>query len=161
MLTLVSQAAVFTMLYSDSLARFVFEGDENFSVAHLPNVGESGFNIAASLAILAVPSIFSGYLFKDFFIGFGSFVFADSMFLLPNAAHFFESDFLFATWRVAPVITSFFINFLVIFGFDFLYKFSPIFNVVFAAARQTFGGVIQLIVDFFTLNWFYDACLNF
>lgn len=97
MLTLISQAAVFTMLYSDSLARFVFEGDENFSVAYLPNVGESGFRIAFSLAILAIPSVFSGYLFKDFFIGFGSFAFSDSIFLTPNAAHFFESDYLFAT----------------------------------------------------------------
>jgi hypothetical protein len=42
MLTLVSQAAIFTMLYSDSLARFVFDGDENFSVAHLSGLGESG-----------------------------------------------------------------------------------------------------------------------
>ena len=97
MMTLVSQAAVFTMLYSDSLARFVFEGDENFSVAYLSNVGESGFKMSVSLAILAVPSIFSGYLFKDFFIGFGSFAFADSIFLSPNASHFFESDYLFAT----------------------------------------------------------------
>ena len=97
MLTLVSQAAIFTMLYSDSLARFVFEGDENFSVAYLANVGESGFKIVFSLAVLAIPSMFSGYVFKDFFIGFGSFIFADSIFLSPNAAHFFESDFLFAT----------------------------------------------------------------
>lgn len=97
MMTLISQAALFTMLYSDSLARFVFDGDENFSVSNLPSVGESGAKIVSSLAILAVPSIFSGFFFKDFFIGFGSFIFADSMYLNPLAAHFFESDFLFAT----------------------------------------------------------------
>jgi len=87
---------MFTMLYSDGLARFVFDGDENFSVAHLPGVGESGFKIVFSLAALAVPSIFTGFLLKDFFIGFGSSAFADSIFLLPLNAHFFESDFLLA-----------------------------------------------------------------
>lgn len=97
MMTLISQAALFTMLYSDSLARFVFDGDENFSVSTLPLIGESGAKIVSSLAILAVPSIFSGFFFKDFFIGFGSFIFADSMYLNPLAAHFFESDFLLAT----------------------------------------------------------------
>lgn len=129
MMTLISQAALFTMLYSDSLARFVFDGDENFSVSNLPNVGESGVKIVTSLAVLAVPSIFSGFLFKDFFIGFGSFVFADSMFLDPLAAHFFESDFLFASWRILPVLTSFFTIFLVIFGFDFLFRFNVFFKV--------------------------------
>jgi len=94
MLTLISQAAVFTMLYSDSLARFVFDGDENFSSAYLPNVGESGWKIVTSLAILAIPSMFSGFLFKDFFIGFGGSAFADSIILLPNNSHFFESEFL-------------------------------------------------------------------
>ena len=136
MLTLVSQAAVFTMLYSDSLARFVFEGDENFSGAHLGGVGESGYKIVLSLSILAIPSMFSGYLFKDFFIGFGAFSFADSIFLLPTAAHFFESDYLFATWRIAPVVTSFFINFL---------ELSSI-------LKKGAGGFVQLVVDFFTLN---------
>ena len=94
MLTLVSHAAVFTMLYSDSLARFVFEGDENFPTSYLPNVGESSYCIVISLAVLAVPSMFSGYIFKDLFIGFGSFTFSDSILLSPNSAHFFESDFL-------------------------------------------------------------------
>lgn len=42
MFTLISQAATFTMLYSDSLARFAFDGDENFSASNLPAVGESG-----------------------------------------------------------------------------------------------------------------------
>lgn len=94
MMTLVSQAAIFTMLYSDSLARFVFDGDENFSNAYLSGAGESGVKIVLSLAILAIPSLFSGYFFKDFFVGFGSFVFSDSMLLSPKAAHFFESDYL-------------------------------------------------------------------
>lgn len=161
MMTLVSQAAIFTMLYSDSLARFVFEGDENFSVAYLPNVGESGFKITVSLALLAFPSMFSGYLFKDFFLGFGSFSFADTMFLAPHTAHFFESDYLFATWRITPVITSFFLNFLVVFGFDFLIRFKSTFISFSAAFLKPLAGLLQLVVDFFALNWFYDACLNY
>ena len=160
-LTLVSQAAIFTMLYSDSLARFVFEGDENFSTAHLLQVGESGFKIVFSLAVLAVPSMFSGYFFKDFFIGFGSFVFADSMFVNPNAAHFFESDYLFATWRIMPVVTSFFLSFLVICGFDFLYSLILPCRSLLLNFLNLVRGLLFIVLDFFALNWFYDACLNF
>lgn len=120
MLVLVSQAAIFTMLYSDSLARFVFDGDENFATPNLNMVGESGIKIVITLATLALPSILSGYVFKDFFIGFGAFTFSDSIFLSINSSHFFESDYLSAVWRVLPIITSFFLIFLVIFGFDFL-----------------------------------------
>lgn len=152
MLTLVSQAAVFTMLYSDSLARFVFDGDENFSSSNLTGVGESGIKIVISLAVLAIPSIFSGFLFKDFFIGFGSFVFADSIFLNPNAAHFFESDYLPAAWRITPVITSFFTIFLVIFGFDFLFKFLLNFKNFIHNLSFLLKGSLQLLVDFFSLN---------
>ena len=65
MLTLISQAALFTMMYSDSLARFVFEGDENFSGSYLSGAGESGYKITLSLAILALPSMFSGFFFKS------------------------------------------------------------------------------------------------
>lgn len=52
--------------------------------------------MSASLVLLALPSIFSGFFFKDFFLGFGSFTFLDSIFLVPQNAHFFESDYMFA-----------------------------------------------------------------
>jgi len=80
--------------------------------------------MSISLAILAVPSIFSGFFFKDFFLGFGSFSFADFVLLLPQNSHFFESDYMLAVWRVAPVVTSFTLGFLFAFGFDFMYRFS-------------------------------------
>lgn len=96
MLTLVSQAALFTILYSDSLARFVFDGDELFPTPAAFEAGEPQYKMVSALAILAVPSIFSGFLFKDFFLGLGSFALSESVFLLPTNAAFFESDFLFA-----------------------------------------------------------------
>lgn len=82
------------MLYSDSLARFVFDGDENFSIAYLKNIGESGFNIVACLLLLAIPAMFSGFFFKDLFIGFGSFTFSDSIYNLSENVTFLEADYL-------------------------------------------------------------------
>lgn len=162
MLTLLSQAAIFTMLYSDSLARFVFDGDENFSSANLPAVGESGYKIVTALSILAIPSMFSGFFFKDLFLGFGGFTFADSILLLPNNAHFFESDFLPAMTRIMPVCTSFFLIFLAIFGFDFItMRFSVFLTKLLSAIMLHLKFFLTLTVDFFALNWFYDACLNF
>lgn len=158
MFTLISQAATFTMLYSDSLARFAFDGDENFSASNLPAVGESGWKIVTSLAILAVPSMFSGFFFKELFIGFGVFTFADSIFLLPSNSHFFEADFLPAAWRILPVLSSFFLIFLVIFGFDFIWKYCA---TIVGIAFVQFKFIITIVVDFFALNWFYDAALNY
>jgi NADH:ubiquinone oxidoreductase subunit 5 (subunit L)/multisubunit Na+/H+ antiporter MnhA subunit len=153
MLTLLSQAAIFTMLYSDSLARFVFDGDENFSAAHLPSVGESGYKIVIALSILAIPSIFSGFFFKELFLGFGGFAFSDSILLLPNNAHFLEVDFLPATTRIIPVLTSFFLIFLAIFGFDFLaMRFRVAFSYLVHLFTKHFGFFSQLLVDFFSLN---------
>lgn len=94
MTTLIAQAAIFTTFYSDLISKFVFENDENFAGALLPNLGEANFNIVFSLALLAIPSIFSGFFFKELFIGFGSTIYSDSIFVLPNSAHFFESDYL-------------------------------------------------------------------
>lgn len=152
-LTLLSQAAIYTMLYSDSISRFVFDGDENFSAANLPNVGESGPKMVLALVCLAIPSIFSGFFFKDLFLGLGSFAFADSVSLLPNNAHFFESDFLPAPTRVIPVITSFFLMFLVITGFDFVtQRFFLSFVVFLRFVAKQFKFFVHLFVDFFSLN---------
>lgn len=162
MLTLLSQAAIFTMLYSDSLARFVFGGNENFSAAYLSGVGESEYKIIIPLALLAVPSMFSGFFFKDLFLGFGVFTFADSILALPVNAHFFESDFLPPLTRITPVLTSFFLIFLVIFGFDVVtLYFLKSFRTVFALISKYLSFYFILAVDFFSLNWFYDTCLNF
>jgi len=161
MLTLISQAALFTMMYSDSMARTVFYGDENWSGSNLLSVGESGIKMSISLAILAVPSIFSGFFFKDFFLGFGSFSFADSVLLLPQNSHFFESDYMLAVWRVAPVVTSFTLGFLFAFGFDFMYRFSSSLLWVRDQFHSIYSGLFLFVGDFFSLNWFFDATLNY
>jgi len=96
MLTLVSQAALFTILYSDSLARFVFDGDELFPTPGAFAAGEPQYKMILALSALAVPSIFSGFVFKDFFLGLGSFAFVDSIFLAPLNSTYLESEFLFA-----------------------------------------------------------------
>lgn len=161
MLTFISQAAMFTMMYSDSLSRFVFGGVEKFPTAFLTGVGESGVKIVSSLAVLALPSIFSGFLFKDLFIGFGNFTFSDSIWLAPLSAHFFESDYMFAVWRITPVVFSFFMMFLVILGFDFLIRFKTLFTFLHIRVSTSVRGVLVFFTDFFALNWFFDATLNY
>lgn len=161
MLLLVSQAAVFTMMYSDSLHRFIFDGEENFPTGYILNVGESGSIIVSSLFILALPSIFSGFIFKDLFIGFGNFIFDGSIFLLPNSNYFYEAEFLPILWKVLPVITSLFSFFLVILGFDFLYHVFIILKDLWVRIFLFFRLFLVYFVDFFTLVWYYDAFVNF
>jgi NADH-ubiquinone oxidoreductase chain 5 len=46
------------------------------------------------LAILAVGSIFVGYLFKDMMIGVGTTFFGNAIFVLPHNVNIFEAEFL-------------------------------------------------------------------
>jgi hypothetical protein len=64
-----------------------------------------------------------------------------------------EVDFLPATTRIIPVLTSFFLIFLAIFGFDFLaMRFRVAFSYLVHLFTKHFGFFSQLLIDFFSLN---------
>ena len=65
-------AVFFTAFYSFRLLFFTFLNNVNSPRIVYENVSESSFFIYLPLIILAVGSIFIGYLGKDFFVGFGT-----------------------------------------------------------------------------------------
>lgn len=59
-----------------------------------------------------------------------------------------------------PVFTSFFLLFMIVFGFDFLNRF----NFLYIAVRQIytfFAGYLLMISDFFSASWWYDSFLSY
>jgi NADH-ubiquinone oxidoreductase chain 5 len=56
--------------------------------------------MSVPLFILAIASIFVGYIFRDAFIGLGSSFFGNSIFVLPNNADIaIESEFISAIFK--------------------------------------------------------------
>src|SRR3546814_17414587 len=65
-------AAFCTAFYSLRLLYLTFLANPNGKRVVIENAHESGWKMLLPLAILAIPSIFIGYLTKDLFIGLGS-----------------------------------------------------------------------------------------
>lgn len=77
--------AIFTTLYSVKVLYLTFLANPNSSISSYKNSHESDMFISIPLIILAILSIFFGYITKDIFIGLGSnFLISDnSVFIHP------------------------------------------------------------------------------
>jgi hypothetical protein len=73
-----------------------------------------------SLIILAFGSLFSGYFFKDSFVGFGSTFWGNSIFILSKNNIHLDCEFIPLFFKNLPLILSvFFIIFALLFNFFF------------------------------------------
>nr|YP_009317641.1 NADH dehydrogenase subunit 5 [Pterocladiella musciformis]AOX49093.1 NADH dehydrogenase subunit 5 [Pterocladiella musciformis] len=99
-------SVLFTSFYSFRLIYLAFLNNSNSSKKVLTSVHESNLLMLIPLLILAVGSIFIGYLTKDFFIGFGTNFWNSSIFILPYNANFIESEFLEVQIKWLPFLLS-------------------------------------------------------
>jgi len=67
---------------------------------------ESNLAIIVPLTILGFGSIFSGYYFRDVFIGLGSDVFAGSIFVKPESLFLLNAEFIPFFYKSIPLILS-------------------------------------------------------
>ena len=99
-------AAFFTAAYSIRLVYYVFLTRPNFFFFNLPTLHEASNITQVPLIILALLSIFSGYLCHDLFIGFGSTFFAGSLSVLPRLSISFDNEFLNPAIKQLPLFFS-------------------------------------------------------
>ncbi len=86
--------AIFTTLYSVKVLYLTFIGNPNGSIFSYKSAHESDIFISLPLIILAIFSIFFGFITKDIFIGLGSNFFADnSIFIYPNNEIMINTEF--------------------------------------------------------------------
>jgi NADH-ubiquinone oxidoreductase chain 5 len=86
--------AIFTTLYSVKTIYLTFLTSPNGSKIYYKKITESDFFISLPLIILAVFSIFFGYITKDIFIGLGSNFFIDnSIFIHPMHESILNTEF--------------------------------------------------------------------
>lgn len=86
--------AIFTTLYSVKVLYLTFLTNANGPKTYYNNAHEGDIFLTSPLVILAVFSIFFGFVTKDIFIGLGSGFFSDNaIFIHPNNEIFLDTEF--------------------------------------------------------------------
>jgi len=117
-----SITAGITAFYSFRLISLVFLTTPNGQKESYLNSHESKLAVIIPLLILAIFSIFFGFIFSDLFVGIGSDFFANSIFTHPNNIAIVEAEFsLNPIIKLLPAILSFFGAALAI----FMYHIQP------------------------------------
>ena len=88
-----SVTAGITAFYSFRLISLVFLTTPNGQKQSYLNSHESNLSVIVPLFILALFSIFFGYVFSDLFVGVGSDFFGNSLFIHPNNISIIEAEF--------------------------------------------------------------------
>jgi NADH-ubiquinone oxidoreductase chain 5 len=112
---------------------------------------DSGYVIKFVLTILALPSIFVGYLSKDLIIGFGTPFFETAIFYNLKTSNVYDAEFLPIFVKTLPVhfsLLGFFLAFL-------FYKYYLKILIKFKL-----NSYIKKIYVFFSKKWYFDKIYN-
>jgi NADH-ubiquinone oxidoreductase chain 5 len=147
-----SISAGITAFYSFRLISLVFYTNPNGQKESYLNSHESNLFTIIPLLVLALFSIFFGYLFSDLFVGVGSDFFANSLFIHPNNISIIEAEFsLNPIIKLLPAILSFTGAFLAI----FMYHITPhIIN------NLTLNSLGKKIYGFLNGKYYFDVIYN-
>ena len=101
-----SLAAFFTAFYSLRLVCLTFLSEPNGYKEVISYAHDSPIRMSLPLAILAIPSIFVGYLSKDMIIGLGSDFWGNAIYTLPKQMNMIDAEFIEHRFKVLPVVLS-------------------------------------------------------
>nr|YP_010619999.1 NADH dehydrogenase subunit 5 [Tayloriella tenebrosa]WAX04012.1 NADH dehydrogenase subunit 5 [Tayloriella tenebrosa] len=141
-------AAFFTSFYSFRLIYLTFFNNMNSSRKFSQTIYESSFLTIFVLILLAICSIFSGYFFKEFFLGLGIDCWINSIFIWPENNYFLESEFLYIKFKWLPFLFT-------LFGF----VVATFLNLL----TIKFVNYLNYLNNFFFLinkKWFFDFIFN-
>ncbi len=113
-------SAFFTAFYSIRLIYLTFIADTNSNYQTFSKAHESPFPMSFPLVVLALGSIFFGYIFRDAVIGPGTDFFGAAIFIHPFNNNLISAEFLPNFYKWIPVIFSIsgaFLAFVFYFGF--------------------------------------------
>jgi len=147
-----SITAGLTAFYSFRLISLVFLTVPNGSRLVYSNVHEANLLVIIPLFILALFSIFFGYIFSDLFVGVGTDFFANSLFINPNNISIIEAEFtLPLIIKLLPALLSLFGATLAI----YLYHINPEFII--GLTNYNLG---RQIYTFLNGKYFFDILYN-
>jgi NADH-ubiquinone oxidoreductase chain 5 len=147
-----SITAGLTAFYSFRLICLVFLTVPNGPKQSYLNAHEANNKVIIPLFILALFSIFFGFIFSDLFVGMASDFFSNALFIKPNNISLIEAEFsLPLIIKLLPALLSLFGASLAI----FLYHKSPIFII-----DLTENLVGKILYAFFNGKYFFDIIYN-
>ena len=144
-----SFAAFFTGFYSLRLLCLCFLSKPNGYRPIIVNAHESAILIALPLGVLAIPSIFCGYLIKDVFIGVGSPFWANAIFIHPFNIN--DPEFLPTLVKIYPLFLS------ISGGILAYYLYTAKSKVLFLWKLSDIG---RILYTFLNRKWFFDKVYN-
>jgi NADH-ubiquinone oxidoreductase chain 5 len=159
-----SITAGITAFYSFRLISLVFLTNANGQKESYLNSHESKLAVIIPLFILAIFSIFFGFIFSDLFVGMGTDFFANSIFIHPNNIALVEAEFSLNPFiKLLPAILSLFGAALAI----FMYHIQPqiLINLTFNQQNKL-GSVVSIdyigksIYTFLNGKYFFDTIYN-
>ena len=138
--------AMFTTLYSVKVLYLTFLANPNGPLVNYKNAHEGDIFMSLPLIILAIFSIFFGYITKDMFIGIGSNFFIDnSIFIHPSHEIMLDTEFAVPViFKILPLIFTLSLSMLSIIICEFApkvlihFKFSKIGYNIFGFFNQRF-----------------------
>ena len=147
-----SLTAALTAFYSVRLLSLVFFTVPNGPINSYNKAHEANLAVVIPLFILALFSIFFGYIISDSFAGVGSDFFGNSIFIKPNNIALVEAEFSMSPWiknipffcSVLGALTSF-----------YLYHWSPI-----TLVQITDNNLGRKIYSFLNAKYYFDIIYN-
>jgi len=145
--------AMFTTLYSVKVLYLTFLTNPNGPIINYKHAHEGDIFMSLPLIILAVFSIFFGYITKDLFIGLGSGFFADnSLFIHPSHEIMLDTEFAVPVlFKLLPLIFTISLSILAI-------LYSEIFSNVLISFK--FSRIGYNIFSFFNQRFFIEMFYN-
>nr|YP_009684027.1 NADH dehydrogenase subunit 5 [Lessonia spicata]QDP13851.1 NADH dehydrogenase subunit 5 [Lessonia spicata] len=101
-----SLAAFCTAFYSIRLLSLCFLSEPNGSRSLLLSASEGGWAMGVVLGILALPSMFIGYLSRDLFIGLGTDFWGNALFCIPTNLSIIDAEFMSTNIKIFPLCCS-------------------------------------------------------
>jgi len=147
-----SLTAGLTAFYSFRLISLVFLTVPNGPIKSYLNSHEASNSVIIPLFILALFSIFFGFVFSDLFVGMGSDFFGNSLFIKPNNISLIEAEFS------LPILIKLLPALLSLFGASFaifLYHYSPLFVI-----DLTNYSIGRKIYTFLNGKYLFDVVYN-
>jgi NADH-ubiquinone oxidoreductase chain 5 len=145
--------AMFTTLYSAKVLYLTFLSNPNGPLSSYKHAHEGDMFLETPLIILAVFSIFFGFLTKDIFIGLGTSFFSDnSLFIHPNHEIMLDTEFAVPTFfKLLPFILTILLSIFSI----LLSEFFP--NLIINFKYSKFG---YNIFSFFNQRFYIELLYN-
>jgi NADH-ubiquinone oxidoreductase chain 5 len=154
--------AIFTTLYSTKVLYLTFISNPKGSLNYYNNAHESDIFMSLPLVILAIFSIFFGFITKDIFIGLGSNFFIDnSIYIHPSNSILLETEFSVPSlFKLLPFIFTLLFILVSLILSEFLsniifnFKISKIGTIIYGFFNQRF------LVELFYNKYITEMVLN-